>query len=222
MAAATCVVLSAEPDTIVLPSGEKATERIQLLCAFSLVALSLQSACGSDDKRVRSQGDAPRKVVSRHSPASHTLIVWSNEPDTIVLPSGEKATEDTMLLCAFSLVALRSRVPAKAMPNASDHEEMRQGKSFRGTPASHTLIVLSIGARHDRLAVGREGHGGDSIAVRVLLGRLEVQSTCGSDANTRQITRRCARESRFAPLTCVPHFDRLVRRDQTTRLCCRP
>ena len=39
-ASQTLIVLSLEPDTIVLPSGAKSTERIQSLCAFSLLVLS--------------------------------------------------------------------------------------------------------------------------------------------------------------------------------------
>ena len=42
-------------------------------------------------------------------PASQTLIVLSNEPDTMVLPSGEKATEVTVSLCALCFSALSSR-----------------------------------------------------------------------------------------------------------------
>ena len=39
--------------------------------------------------------------VSADTPASQTLMVSSREPDTIVLPSGEKATDVTQLLCAL-------------------------------------------------------------------------------------------------------------------------
>jgi len=42
-------------------------------------------------------------------PASQTLIVWSKEPDTMVAPSEEKATDITMLLCALCFSALSSR-----------------------------------------------------------------------------------------------------------------
>ena len=41
--------------------------------------------------------------MSVPTPASQTLIVLSSEPDTIVLPSGEKATENTQSLCALLL-----------------------------------------------------------------------------------------------------------------------
>ena len=37
------------------------------------------------------------------------MIVWSSEPDTMVEPSGEKATEVTMPLCALCFSALSSR-----------------------------------------------------------------------------------------------------------------
>ena len=40
------------------------------------------------------------------------MIVLSTEPETIVLLSGAKATDITKLVCAFSLLALSSRVPA--------------------------------------------------------------------------------------------------------------
>ena len=52
--------------------------------------------------------------MGQNAPVSQTLIVLSQEPDTIVLPSnGLKATELIPALCAFSFVALSSRVPAE-------------------------------------------------------------------------------------------------------------
>ena len=44
---------------------------------------------------------------------SQTLIVRSEEPETIDDPSGEKATELTMPLCAFVFSVLRSSVAAQ-------------------------------------------------------------------------------------------------------------
>ena len=44
--------------------------------------------------------------VRVHTPASQTLSVWSSEPETMVLPSGEKATEVTGPLCALCFGAL--------------------------------------------------------------------------------------------------------------------
>ena len=50
--------------------------------------------------------------VSADTPASQTLIVLSAEPDTMVAPSGEKATEYTQPLCAlcFSELSYREAV----------------------------------------------------------------------------------------------------------------
>ena len=77
---------------MVLPSGEKATESTLPLCALCFSALSSKDAAASTGAvsfglRVRG--------VSADAPASQTLIVWSSEPETMVLPSGEKATERT-------------------------------------------------------------------------------------------------------------------------------
>ena len=49
--------------------------------------------------------------------APQTLRVLSREPETIVLPSGEKATEVTTLLCAFCFSATKARdeAPARGM-----------------------------------------------------------------------------------------------------------
>ena len=47
--------------------------------------------------------------VSANTPASQTLSALSSETETMVLPSGEKATEDTLLLCALQFSALSSK-----------------------------------------------------------------------------------------------------------------
>ena len=62
-------------------------------------------------------------IVLNGSPASQTLIVLSREPETMVLPSGEKATLITHSLWAFSLLALSSRVPEKHAERASEARE---------------------------------------------------------------------------------------------------
>ena len=51
------------------------------------------------------------------APASQTLIVLSADPDTIVLPSGEKATDMTQSLCAFVFSLFSSSVPARKARN---------------------------------------------------------------------------------------------------------
>ena len=47
--------------------------------------------------------------VSADAPASQTLSVLSDEPETMVLPSGEKATDQMLPLCALCFSALSSR-----------------------------------------------------------------------------------------------------------------
>ena len=49
------------------------------------------------------------------TPASQTLIVLSLEPETMVLPSGEKATERTESLCALCFSAFSSREAAASV-----------------------------------------------------------------------------------------------------------
>ena len=56
--------------------------------------------------------------VSADTPASQTLIVLSLEPETMVEPSGEKATELMRRLCAFSLLILSSKDAAASVGDA--------------------------------------------------------------------------------------------------------
>ena len=100
------IVLSLEPDTMVAPSGEKATERTHLLCALCFSALSSKEAVASKGALSFGLGE---EYGGSKVPASQTLIVLSSEPDTMVLPSGEKATEFTSRLCALCFSAFSSK-----------------------------------------------------------------------------------------------------------------
>src|SRR5436190_517490 len=73
----TCKVLSSEPDTIFLPSGEKATDVTQSVWPVK----------------------GPRTL--NQDSASYTCKVLSSEPDTIFLPSEEKATDVTTSVWPF-------------------------------------------------------------------------------------------------------------------------
>ena len=53
--------------------------------------------------------------VSADTPESQTLIVWSKESETMVAPSGEKATENTQSLCALCFSAFSSREAAASV-----------------------------------------------------------------------------------------------------------
>ena len=75
------------------------------------------------------------------TPASQTLSVWSREPDTIVLPSGEKATDITQWLCALCFSAFSSKEAAAS--TGAVRFELRVGGCQCLTPASQTLSVWS-------------------------------------------------------------------------------
>ena len=53
-------------------------------------------------------------MVSGVTPAPQTLMVWSPEPDTILVPSLLKPTEKIMPLWAFSLLVSSSRVSVQS------------------------------------------------------------------------------------------------------------
>jgi hypothetical protein len=85
------IVPSFAPDTILVPSGENATELTQFLWAF---VFSLNSPSASAREASRGQF-WPRRVDFEGSgaPESQTLIVPSYDPDTILVPSGENTTK---------------------------------------------------------------------------------------------------------------------------------
>ena len=62
---------------------------------------------------------------AQNTPPSQTLIVWSSDPDTILVPSGENATELMVLLWALLFSALSSSVAAKEGRNG----QLRPGRS---------------------------------------------------------------------------------------------
>ena len=68
-------VLSYELETIVLPSSEKTTELLTLLCAFSFAALSSSVAARHADEASAARAEVMRSGVCARAPASHTLIV---------------------------------------------------------------------------------------------------------------------------------------------------
>ena len=88
----TLIVLSYDPETMVLPSGEKATEATSRLWAL-FSALSSSVAAAEGKRALRQLGARGGSEWPLDAPESHTLIVLSRDPETMVLPSGEKATE---------------------------------------------------------------------------------------------------------------------------------
>jgi hypothetical protein len=93
------IVLSSDPETILVPSGENATDLSQPLWAsvFSLSSSSLP------DRQANRRQFRPRRgdFDIFGAPESQTLIVLSSDPDTILVPSGENATDMMQSLWAF-------------------------------------------------------------------------------------------------------------------------
>ena len=94
---------------MVLPSREKATEVTKPLCALCSALSSRDATVG---RGASGQFQADDSGVSGRSPACQSLSVWSQEPETMLLPSGEKATEATMWLCALCFSAFNSKYAA--------------------------------------------------------------------------------------------------------------
>jgi len=95
----TLIVWSSDPDTILVPSGEKATDLMQWLWAL-VFSLSSPSAPAKQASR-RQFWPRRGNFVDSGAPDSQTLIVLSRDPETILVPSGENATDMTHSLWAF-------------------------------------------------------------------------------------------------------------------------
>ena len=87
----TLIVWSRDPDTILVPSGENATDMTQWLWAFVFLLNSSNAPARQSSKRQfwPRRGD----FEGSGAPKSQTLIVWSFDPDTIFVPSGENTTD---------------------------------------------------------------------------------------------------------------------------------
>ena len=101
----TFIVLSSDPDTILVPSGENATDLMVSLWAF-VFSLSISSLSA---RQASKRQFWPRRGDLR-AQRTQTLIVLSTDPDTIFVPSGENANDVISLLCAsvFSATKLMS------------------------------------------------------------------------------------------------------------------
>ena len=85
------IVPSADPDTILVPSEENATDMVsQLWASLLLISFRLPARQASTGVSF-GQGRAISGLAGE--PESQTLIVLSSDPDTILVPSGENATD---------------------------------------------------------------------------------------------------------------------------------
>ena len=75
--------------------------------------LSLEIQCSCQTSQQASVVAKERRFEAKNAPESQTLIVLSSEPDTILLPSGENATERIQLLWALVFSTFNSSVAAR-------------------------------------------------------------------------------------------------------------
>jgi hypothetical protein len=128
----TLIVLSYDPETIFVPSGENATDEMALLCAF---VFSLNSPSASVRQASRRQFWTRRgDLRDRGAPESQTLIVWSHDPDTILVPSGENATDTMFMLWAFVFSLKSSSLSAR---QASRRQFWPRRGYFEGKSKAH-------------------------------------------------------------------------------------
>ncbi len=76
-----------------------------------LLAKQPQSACQTSQQAsvLAKEG----RFEGKNAPESQTLIVSSSDPDTILVPSGENATDQMLPLCAFASSLISSSLPAR-------------------------------------------------------------------------------------------------------------
>ena len=75
--------------------------------------LTLQLECGCEARQEWSVEAREERLGADFAPESQTLIVLSTDPETILLPSGENATDKTWALCVFVFSLFRSSVAAR-------------------------------------------------------------------------------------------------------------
>jgi hypothetical protein len=107
------IVPTLHADTILVPSGENATKFMQSLWAF-VFSLSSSSLPARQKPAGFSFGQGGAILIEGFgAPESQTLIVLSHDPDTILVPSGENATDTMALLCAFVFSLNSPSAPAR-------------------------------------------------------------------------------------------------------------
>ena len=107
----TLIVPPLHADTIFVPSGENTTDLMTSLCAFvfSLNSSSLPARQASKRQFWPRRGN----FEDSGAPESQTLIVSSSDPETILVPSGENATDPMTSLWAFVFSLSSSSLAAR-------------------------------------------------------------------------------------------------------------
>ncbi len=113
----TLIVPPLHADTIFVPSGENTTDLMTSLWAFifSLNSSSLPARQASKRQFWPRRGN----FEDSGAPESQTLIVPSSDSDTILVPSGENASDVMMSLWALVFSLNSSSPPAQASRGVS-------------------------------------------------------------------------------------------------------
>ncbi|KOO30697.1 hypothetical protein Ctob_010209 [Chrysochromulina tobinii] len=184
-------------DRLVLRSGHnlgpvrgKRDRPDQAAVGIGLLAQQLQFVCQTSQhasvlaKEGRFEGSG--------APESQTLIVLSNDPDKILVPSGENATEMMVLLWAFVFSLSISSFPARQSnmhqfwPRRGDFELARRTR----IPDFDRPVNRS---GHNLGPVRGKRHRRDGLAVRVRLLAQHLQLSCQAIQHASDL----AKEGRF-------------------------
>ena len=95
------------------------------------LALELQRGCAAGRERSVQAG---KRFWAQNTPESHTLIVLSLEPETIVFPSGEKPTEVMPELWALLFSVTSFSVAARGRASQLNEEMSGFGLNARLHP----------------------------------------------------------------------------------------
>eukprot|EP00966_Prymnesium_polylepis_P276096 6378868-Prymnesium_polylepis.2 len=191
---------SIEPDTTLDPSGEKSTDITlpvwALVCSATSASVDSSGSACRASARTRFTSRTPpianptdtsiRVRTQARARPPHTLMLWSLEHDTILVPSGEKPTDITWPLWAFVRSATSASIDPSAPRNCTRRRRMSR-HSPHHTQQQRTRPLESDGAltpqfnapvvsaRYDLCAVGREAHGIHAADVGIRLLRHERQ-----------------------------------------------
>ena len=124
------MVLSPDPDTILVPSGENTTDMTYLL--WSLVFSFSSSSLSARTSQQASVSAKKGRFECSGAPESQTLIVPPLHAVTILVPSGENATELIPRLCALIFSLSSSRLPAR---QANRRQFVPKGGAILRAPA---------------------------------------------------------------------------------------
>ena len=181
------------------PSGEK------LMLATTLMPVSIspfESRVSASKPSKVSAENVTKCDFRADAPASQTLSFFSLEPETMVLPSGEKTAENTAPQCALHFSALSSR-EAAAGRGISVFALRVQGYQCPRTRIPD-FERPSVGARHDGLTIGGEGHGVYPGLENLLL-CLQLQRCCNRQGS-HQFWAQVLGDANQCPRTRIPDF----------------